>query len=568
MTVWNELCNRNSTKPDDLSAILAVFLGCSAGELLTLPRAERMHALLKTQSELPASLLFAPTNPDAEAWCPIFPTCGGPPNSLTDIMGSMKVTAEDYFEITELKSVVLFRCAKALSMHGTVRLHDLAKNRHLEIHFSDPSSVSANPKENVLLLLSSSTARDSDHDNGSGLSFTAVTDNERGVHARFFKPCIWRWAEPGADGRLNDDQTGSSAEDLTYAAENEECSTISIDQRCITHTCPLTLDMGSTWPKLNWSRPAFYLFIGTALNSARMLNLFSYFPLFTYALPLGFTIPFVIAGIVDKNTSLALCIAPIVCDIGMVWRRSLLARHEYSWLQQMMHQNLQRIWAASFKSSELEQGQMPLLYRSQYRLLIFAGVVQCVVLISSIMWIISLFKQALATATCSSIVQCVFLLSLQVLFCSGVSDPLWLNLVKPGIIATTGELFCRFVILVWFQPWRVPRNVDNLMRRGSVHGTEALSDLQYDLARFIMSVTVFGALLALGAFSISFCLSPAWQGLFDAGVVLWVQLLLSVVALFFTMMFVLVPTIAIRFCYTMIWKPRWAPPIVLTHSDQ
>ena len=57
---WNALIDRNTSKPDDLPAILATVLHLSAHEVLELDRSQRVLAMMRSQASLPLSLLFVP----------------------------------------------------------------------------------------------------------------------------------------------------------------------------------------------------------------------------------------------------------------------------------------------------------------------------------------------------------------------------------------------------------------------------------------------------------------------------------------------------------------------------
>jgi hypothetical protein len=74
VAVWNDLATRGTMEPLDIAAIMASMLNRSAAEVLHLPVRDRMKALLRSQSLLPASLLFAPRAADISDWVPDFPT--------------------------------------------------------------------------------------------------------------------------------------------------------------------------------------------------------------------------------------------------------------------------------------------------------------------------------------------------------------------------------------------------------------------------------------------------------------------------------------------------------------
>ncbi len=58
VSIWNELRKRSTTKPEDMFAILANLLDFNAGQIIKLPRDERMKAILWSSSTIPFSLLY------------------------------------------------------------------------------------------------------------------------------------------------------------------------------------------------------------------------------------------------------------------------------------------------------------------------------------------------------------------------------------------------------------------------------------------------------------------------------------------------------------------------------
>ena len=58
VSIWNELSQRSTTKPEDLSAIFANLLDFNAGQIIRRPRDERMKAILWSSSMIPFSLLY------------------------------------------------------------------------------------------------------------------------------------------------------------------------------------------------------------------------------------------------------------------------------------------------------------------------------------------------------------------------------------------------------------------------------------------------------------------------------------------------------------------------------
>lgn len=60
ITTWNSLDLRSTTKPEDLHGILAVLLGLSSREILSLELQERTKAIFRSQASLPLSLFYLP----------------------------------------------------------------------------------------------------------------------------------------------------------------------------------------------------------------------------------------------------------------------------------------------------------------------------------------------------------------------------------------------------------------------------------------------------------------------------------------------------------------------------
>ena len=227
VTFWNQLCKRNSTKTEDLPLILAVFLGCSAGELLELSREKRMHALLRSQPELPSSLLFAPIDPQTKDWCPVFPTCGGPPSTLSANASSMAFTDEGFLAITEARNILLLQTKGLLTMNGQIRLRNKWGDRCLEVRFLKPPAASADLGESVLFVLSLFEVQPHDPERYyDGLCFTVVKDDTRCLRGRFATACHWRLASVDLDAVSEDTRSSRSSKNdhyhlVSYERESE-----------------------------------------------------------------------------------------------------------------------------------------------------------------------------------------------------------------------------------------------------------------------------------------------------------------------------------------------------------
>ena len=76
--IWNALMRRDTSKPNDVAAILASLLNLSAGEILRLDPPERIQALLKHHKILPATILLVPKTWHSTSldWLPNLPIMG------------------------------------------------------------------------------------------------------------------------------------------------------------------------------------------------------------------------------------------------------------------------------------------------------------------------------------------------------------------------------------------------------------------------------------------------------------------------------------------------------------
>ncbi len=73
---WNQLKQRSTSKPKDTHGIFANMLNLSASEVLALPHAQRMKAILRTQEQIPLCLLYNPApkiHDPQNQWIPDFP---------------------------------------------------------------------------------------------------------------------------------------------------------------------------------------------------------------------------------------------------------------------------------------------------------------------------------------------------------------------------------------------------------------------------------------------------------------------------------------------------------------
>lgn len=142
LLVWQELFQRNSTEVQDIAAIIAVFVGRSAKEILELGPDERSRALLLSMQLLPVSLLFAPTSISTSTttgWCPILPNCGTAFDGATST-SMLRFTDKGLIELSEDKDLCFIYTTQPLCVTGTHTLPINSKGwkGYMEIRFLHP----------------------------------------------------------------------------------------------------------------------------------------------------------------------------------------------------------------------------------------------------------------------------------------------------------------------------------------------------------------------------------------------------------------------------------------------
>lgn len=91
---WNGVSLRSTTKSEDLHGILAVLLGLSSREVLSLPLEERTKAVFQAQDSLPLALLYLRSGPKIRdvknQWIPQYPS-----GNLTLRYGTMRQSVDE-----------------------------------------------------------------------------------------------------------------------------------------------------------------------------------------------------------------------------------------------------------------------------------------------------------------------------------------------------------------------------------------------------------------------------------------------------------------------------------------
>ncbi|KAL8663005.1 MAG: hypothetical protein Q9202_004235 [Teloschistes flavicans] len=95
IAIWNQLCSRSTSKPEDVHGILANTLDFSAEEVLALPLQDRMKAILRAHQSLPASLIYNNETKLRDStcqWVPLYPE----KSQLNNLAGSLTQTTDGF----------------------------------------------------------------------------------------------------------------------------------------------------------------------------------------------------------------------------------------------------------------------------------------------------------------------------------------------------------------------------------------------------------------------------------------------------------------------------------------
>ena len=250
VNVWNELCGRSSTKVDDIAAILAVFLNCSPGEVLDIQKDRRMLALLRTQTCLPISLLFARTHRKSSFWNPCFPTSSQSHNILTGAMGFMEFLPSGMLKLEDTRYIHFWKVLGEIPTSGVVNCQDPITKLCFKIRFlEDESKEKAIYHANVVFALSTLHADDLGQGTGKALSFVATKDDHEGLRIKFVAACVWQGKIDSSTVHTDVDADINSAGLATSTASasaRAEYFTVTgpMDGSHFSNDFPLVLDMG------------------------------------------------------------------------------------------------------------------------------------------------------------------------------------------------------------------------------------------------------------------------------------------------------------------------------------
>jgi hypothetical protein len=190
--VWNQLCDRSTQETKDLGVIFAVFLGRSVKQIQEIKDDRRMQALLRTQRELPTSLLFAPSIVNESGWSPLFPSCKDERYRLTLKMGYMELEESGQLVLSKLSCIKLLEIPQGLVTRGHCTSFDVVHNRCYHLYFPlSTSTVTTERKPNVILLLSTIEDLCTSKNRARGISLERLAVRDDGLHTRVLQSFEW-----------------------------------------------------------------------------------------------------------------------------------------------------------------------------------------------------------------------------------------------------------------------------------------------------------------------------------------------------------------------------------------
>jgi hypothetical protein len=195
--VWNALVKRSTKESADLHGIFATMVNLGAGEILELPKAERMKAIIRGQSRIPLSLFYQPNDDRHNSWVPQFPSPISGADVVLNLHGSLLVTdeglvVEDLFET----SVLLFE--GELPSEGVFKLQVQYTYIEYKIQQDSPIvkptaplidlAIRPDPPETLFLLTHACFGKRPGY---QGARFSVLSRNSTGIRLRFEAALSW-----------------------------------------------------------------------------------------------------------------------------------------------------------------------------------------------------------------------------------------------------------------------------------------------------------------------------------------------------------------------------------------
>ena len=201
--VWNALACRGTTKRGDLDGIFAALLNLDSGEILELPKTERMKAIISTQKSIPLTLLCQPREKDEVAnntWIPPFPDTSTALVLLDDFHGSL-IAEHDGFSLAISDDSLTFGI---LVQDSTLPQQDfIVKDSYNESYYGlfvdiKPSNIKTPTLTHGLFVLTFDRVTGSLKYRGS--QFEILSNDHATTKLKFITSCVWEHysgADPG-----------------------------------------------------------------------------------------------------------------------------------------------------------------------------------------------------------------------------------------------------------------------------------------------------------------------------------------------------------------------------------
>ena len=246
IAAWSDLNGRSTTQPEDLAAILATLINLSAGEVLNLPKDQRMKALLKAQTNLPVDILFASPALDSFDWAPDFPNGSRFKLELEESSGSGSIEVADHGLVIKECHHTLLVGQSHIPASGRFILRDFYTDFKALIIFDSAASDQPETSSSWKLFLFSSHPHNVSG-YAKGLCFLIRGDTRAGILVTPFKSFHYKKDFP--DKRASQPNDYFSWE--TYITHNPfRASDISADH-------PLIIGISEATPYSNHPRPLY-----------------------------------------------------------------------------------------------------------------------------------------------------------------------------------------------------------------------------------------------------------------------------------------------------------------------
>ncbi|KAL5325308.1 hypothetical protein ACEPPN_006433 [Leptodophora sp. 'Broadleaf-Isolate-01'] len=398
VSVWNSLVNRTTTQADDLPAIVAAMMDCSAGEVLKFTPEDRMRALLKKESSLPLVLFYQPTMTSLAdgQWNPKIPGSDGRQTRIEPRYGSFKVTDRGLLleDVYQTRGFVLDAVPDDDVFAFLVEKADGKCWRY--VVSQEPGTVVRGRQSTARTFFLLSELCAADGSNYHGARFSVIREDSKELTIRHEAPVLFKYL---------DDTANPGGAERIYTNCKEE-------KRLGQQGFEVILDLG---PDLKWKR-------NVALPLAQVVNdgysRMQIAALLTIATPY---MVFAFASVVKRDLQQWRAFwvwrveEVLLMMVGCV--RMVVAWVEIGIFSQRMTRAIQTVWAASF----FDSASLP------RKLLSFEGVA---------------FPWAMPWAVYNVVLGCILLLGWTTLRFTPMLDWGMMLLIEPPVFLTWKMVLC------------------------------------------------------------------------------------------------------------------------------